>query len=110
MNTYTEKFKGRAFSVFDTKEINEALLMAYGELSSAIRDGSDTIILNRKVLAQIAKGHTLREWKMVYGSTSIYDAIRKNLLIILERDSVVQQFFELVDINEDSLTLKVKAH
>ena len=108
MDASSELFKGRAFEVFDSSEVNEVLLAAYSELSYAIRDSSDLVILDRKALVHIRDGHIAGRWSMIYGSTSIYDMARKNLLKILELDGKVKQYFQLEYVDENNLRIRIK--
>lgn len=109
MSTSTELFKGRAFDIFDAGEINEVLLAIYRELSFAIRDSSDTMILSRNELVHMNNGRTIGEMPIVYGSTSIYDMARESILKILERDELVQQFFQIDQMDEDNITVRARA-
>ena len=95
--------------MFDFSEINEVLLAAYRELSFAIRDGSNTLILNHKSLVHISDGRIIGEFAMIYGNTSTYDLARESLLSILRRDSLIQQFFQLDEEGEDYIKIRIIA-
>jgi hypothetical protein len=98
---------GRAFDVFDTTEINEPLLMLYKQLSFAIRDHCDTMILDKTSLRRTLHGKTISTFPMIYEDTSIYSILKANLIKIFERDPLVKQYFQLEYVDDDTLIIKV---
>jgi hypothetical protein len=43
---------------------------------------------------------------LIYGDTSIYDAIRTNFAKILDRDDLIKQYFRVEHIDQDNIVLK----
>jgi len=95
MKPWEEISMERAGEVFDISEINEFVYASYRELSIALQDHSKFIELNKLELVHVVKGATLHGFPMIYGTDSSYDVVRRSILEIFRRDTLVMKYFYL---------------
>jgi len=107
MSSLYETLRRRALDVFDTKELGEPLLALYQNLGLALRDNTDALLLNKLELTHLIDRQATKHLPMIYGDVSLYEIFRKNLLLIFQRDDLVNKYFRLAHVDDENVFIEV---
>lgn len=108
MNTQLDFFTKRAYTIFESNELSEFLVITYQELGSAILNKNDLLVLTKDKLTHKKGKEIINEIKLIYGESSVYQIIKDSLLAILSRDKVMGQYFKIDYQNEEEMIFKVE--
>jgi hypothetical protein len=106
MNELRAHLEGNTSQLFPPQELNHVLLMVYGVLRRAVRDGADQFTLTPTRLQWSRQGTPLGEFRTEPPKPAI--SFRAMLEKIVARDPIVQQHLQLVAESPEELTYRLQ--